>query len=82
MARSSFAGRATLVVVAVAAVAAIAALPAVAQGQASLPRHGHRAGGADRQPFALSAGKPIHVGHNPCAIAITPNGHRLRRQLR
>jgi len=50
MARSGFAGRATLVVVAaVAAVAATAVPSAVAQGQASLPRHVHRAEGAGRQ---------------------------------
>jgi DNA-binding beta-propeller fold protein YncE len=24
-----------------------------------------------------SLGKPIHVGHNPCAIAITPNGRTV-----
>src|SRR5690348_2494650 len=74
MAHSGLAGRATLFVVAAVAVAATAAPPAAAHTQASLARPGHRADGMGRQLLALRTGKAIHVGHSPCAIAITPNG--------
>jgi len=63
-----------LAVAAIAVVAATAVLLAVAQNPASLPRHGHHAERAGRQPFALGAGRPINVGDDPVAIAITPDG--------